>query len=236
MLFAFVFRMFFPKKKKHISDTDLPPKRTPKPIMLYVDNKTKDKKKVVLFGNDRFLLEKNHGSDEGVTVNSSASTVNYIEILQGLAHEPTEFNLIRFRTTNNEQFKQLVEVCYKHMSGQMMTDPIYLFSHAIPAKVLLENTGLTVEQFTEKFGHHPEKPTIIDVPYNIEIGGNVYFEFDVLPETYIQITLFAGQKLPPLTLPKPVKKSIFFRTIRETISIASWVGGIAYIYFNYFNA
>lgn len=251
MLFAFLFRMLFSnkKKKQHVSDTDAPPRRSSKPVMLYVINNTKDKKKAIVFGNDRFLLEKNHGSDEGVQVVPSSSTINYTEILQGIAHEPQEYCLIRFRSHNHEQLKQIVEVCHKHMSGQMLTHPLILETYFIPAKELLKNTGLTVEQFTEKFGYAPDKQTLVDVPYRIEIGGNTYFELEILPETTLYITLFPAEKLdirqgmrdstgkmisgsPPLH--PIVKKSLLFRIIREVISIACWVGGLAYIYFNYF--
>ncbi len=155
------------------------------PYCVRFENKGKKEAQCVLFGNNNYLMAKNHGNDSGVEVTNLLGS-SYACVLQQTAHKPIEIGKIRVQSSwygtkkikNKTYWSPLQSVLtYRAIdaNGSELHRPINLNVHMDP---------------------YQQQAGIIDVDLKrkpIGIDGNTDINFKLPPGGDLLFTIFPGQ-------------------------------------------
>lgn len=130
--------------------------------------------KAVLFGNDKFLLNPNFGSDAGIVITIGQPGVEYVELLQQSSTKPFATQFMRIESANQLQVTKFITVNQKDANGNWFKRP------------------LNMQQF--KSAYQQDK-NMLDAPINEEVNGSTYWEIDVEPGTRVFYTIFPLYKV-----------------------------------------
>lgn len=149
-------------------------RKSASPYQLIVTNTSKKKKKVVLFGDNKYLLQPNFGSDKGVVVQPGTTNVDYVQILRQSGSQPFETSLIRIMSQNASQITQNIGLHSYDANGQYCYIPVITSNY---------------------FSAMQYQSTIIDIDYNMCIDANTHLDFEILPKTSVVVTIFPASKV-----------------------------------------
>lgn len=140
------------------------------PYQIIIQNTTDKPLKAILFGNDKFLLKPNFGSDRGIIIGTGQSGVEYVELLQRSSTKQFKTQHIRIESDNILQLSKPMTIHKKDGAGVWQQTPLNLHIYRSPY------------QNSEK---------IIDVDdVEIALDGSTYFEVEIEPKTRIFYSIF----------------------------------------------
>jgi hypothetical protein len=130
--------------------------------------------KAILFGNDRFLLKTNFGSDTNIKITIGQPGVEYVELLQQSSTKPFSTQFIRVESSNTLQVSKFITIYQKDANGN-------LFQRA-----------LNMQQFKSAYQN---QTNMLDAPITENIDGSTYWEIDIEPSTKVFYTIFPMYKV-----------------------------------------
>lgn len=141
------------------------------PYQIVVNNPTDKALNAVIYGNDKFLLKDNFGSERGIEISTGQSSVEYVELLQRSSTLPFKIQHIRVESDNNLQLSKPIVVNEKNGRGRWEQWLINLQIYRSP--------------------YQTDKNIIdIDKEEEIDVDGSTYFEVEVEPKTRIIYSIF----------------------------------------------
>ena len=149
------------------------PAKQAAPYQVNVTNATTGTLNAKLFGQSKYLLSTNFGSDVGITVTPAQSSVTYVQLLQQSASQPFETSLVRISSANTNQVQAILEVESFDANGQKCTIP------------LITQSYFSAMQF---------QSGIVDVPFSVKIDANTSITFPVFASTTVTLTFFPANK------------------------------------------
>jgi hypothetical protein len=145
------------------------------PILLIVRNSTDKQKNAVLFGFNKHGGDDNYGSEDGITVDSSVSSLSYGQILRDSAICPFDVALTRIHGTNEEDVRSTIYYYSQDSTGCSVQVPIEM--HHFNTK--------------QKDRLHKE---ILDVEYKYQINASTNLRIPIAPYTTIVYKFYAIRK------------------------------------------
>ncbi len=144
------------------------------PYQIIVENKDAVANKVILFGNDKYLLKQNFGSPKGVVISIGQPGVEYVELLQQSSTKPFSTQFMRVESENKLQISKFITVHQKDANGNWFQRPI------------------NMQQFKSAYQN---MENMLDAPINERIDGSTYWEVEVEPLTRVFYTIFPLYKV-----------------------------------------
>jgi len=144
------------------------------PYQIAISNPTDKPLKAIVWGNDKFLLEKNHGSDTGIIIASGQPGVTYTQMLQKSSHNKFVTQHLRIESENSLQLSKTMLLHEEDGKGGSNVDPVHLGSQ----KSLYQ-----------------ESKEGIDVPLTTRVHGGTYWEWIIEPKTNVLISIFQGYEI-----------------------------------------
>ena len=151
------------------------------PYMFIIKNSTKENKKAILFGFNKFNTVINYGSDIGVEVNSCFYGTTYIEALNESVSFPFEVGAIRLFSSNIQQLNTFFRFIDHSAKGTSCEIPIITSNYYEKQK----RNGAVQEYILD----------ILDLHFKMQ--SSAWFEFEMLPDTEMTVAIF-----PPNVLNK----------------------------------
>jgi hypothetical protein len=156
------------------------------PYQIIVENPDKVAHKAIIFGNDKFLLKPNFGSDPEIKITMGQPGVEYVELLQSSTSAfATQF--MRIESENKLQITKFITVHQKNANGNWFQRP------------------MNMQQFKSAYQN---QENMLDAPINEEIKGSTYWEVEIEPLTRVFYTIFPLYKIDtsePLRGNEPIK-------------------------------
>lgn len=156
------------------------------PYQIIVENPDKVVHKAILFGNDKFLLKQNFGSDPEIKITMGQPGVEYVELLQSSSSAfSTQF--MRIESENKLQISKFITVHQKNVNGNWF------------------QRSLNMQQFKSAYQN---QENMLDAPINEFIKGSTYWEIEIEPLTRVFYTIFPLYKIDtsePLHGNEPIK-------------------------------
>lgn len=156
------------------------------PYQIIVENPDKVVHKAILFGNDKFLLKPNFGSDTEIKITMGQPGVEYVELLQS-SSSPFLTQFMRIESENKLQISKFITVNQKNANGNWFQRP------------------MNMQQFKSAYQN---QENMLDAPINEEIKGSTYWEIEIEPLTRVFYTIFPLYKVDtsePLRGNEPIK-------------------------------
>lgn len=144
------------------------------PYQIIVENTDKVARTAILFGNDKFLLQRNFGSHPLITISIGQPGVDYVELLQGSSTKPFSTQFIRIESVNTLQISKFINVNEKQANGNWFRRP------------------MNMQQFKSAY---QSQNTMLDAPIRERIDGSTYWEIDIEPLTRVIYTIFPLYKV-----------------------------------------
>ncbi len=143
------------------------------PYQIIVENPDKIAHTAILFGNDKFLLKNNFGSDPEIIIRMGQPGVEYVELLQS-SQNPFLTQFMRIESENKLQISKFITVHQKNPNGNVFT------------------RSINMQQFKSAYQN---QETMLDAPINEEIKGSTYWEIVIEPLTRVFYTIFPLYKV-----------------------------------------
>lgn len=143
------------------------------PYQIIVENPDKLAHKAILFGNDKFLLKPNFGSDPEIKITMGQPGVEYVELLQS-SQSPFLTQFMRIESENKLQISKFITVNQKNANGNWFQRP------------------MNMQQFKSAYQN---QENMLDAPINEEIKGSTYWEIEIEPLTRVFYTIFPLYKV-----------------------------------------
>jgi hypothetical protein len=143
------------------------------PYQIIVENPDKVAHKAILFGNDKFLLKNNFGSDPEIKITMGQPGVEYVELLQS-SSSPFLTQFMRIESENKLQISKFITVNQKNANGNWFQRP------------------MNMQQFKSAYQN---QENMLDAPINEEIKGSTYWEIEIEPLTRVFYTIFPLYKV-----------------------------------------
>ncbi|CAG5086788.1 hypothetical protein [Parvicella tangerina] len=155
------------------SEMKLPQKKLfrANPYQIIVFNPTDKALKAVLYGNDKFLLKDNFGSDRGIEITTGQSGVEYVELLQRSSTLPFKIQHIRVESDSDLQLSKPIVINEKNGRGNLSQRLINLHIYRSPYQNLKNIIDIDREE-------------------EIDVDGSTFFEVEVEPKTRIIYSIF----------------------------------------------
>lgn len=156
------------------------------PYQIIVENPDKIAHKAIIFGNDKFLLKPNFGSDPEIKITMGQPGVEYVELLQS-SSSPFSTQFMRIESENKLQITKFITVHQKNANGNWFQRP------------------MNMQQFKSAYQN---QENMLDAPINEEIKGSTYWEVEIEPLTRVFYTIFPLYKIDtsePLRGNEPIK-------------------------------
>lgn len=156
------------------------------PYQIIVENPDKIVHKAILFGNDKFLLKPNFGSDREIIITMGQPGVEYVELLQS-SQSPFLTQFMRIESENRMQLTKFITVHQKNPNGNEFT------------------RSMNMQQYKSAYQN---QENMLDAPINEEIKGSTYWEIEIEPLTRVFYTIFPLYKVDtsePLKGNEPIK-------------------------------
>lgn len=144
------------------------------PYQIVVDNPTETPLKAILFGNDKFLLTRGFGSEDGIIITIGQPGVEYVELLQQSSTKPFSTQFMRIESENKLQITKFITVNQKDANGNWFRRP------------------MNMQQFKSAYQN---QNNMLDAPINEEVNGSTYWEVEVEPQTRVFYTIFPLYKV-----------------------------------------
>lgn len=144
------------------------------PYQIIVENRDKIAQKVILFGNDKFLLKPNFGNPLTTIVTIGQPGVDYVELLQQSSTKPFSTQFMRIESENKLQISKFITIHQKDANGNWFQRPI------------------NMQQFKSAYQN---MENMLDAPINEHIDGSTYWEVEIEPLTRVFYTIFPMYKV-----------------------------------------
>ncbi len=144
------------------------------PYQIIVHNTSDRPQKAVLFGNDKFLLHENFGSDDAITITIGQPGVDYVELLQQSSTKPFSTQFMRIESENRLQITKFITVYQRDANGNMFQRP------------------MNMQQFKSSYQN---QNNMLDAPINEQINGSTFWVAEIEPETRVFYTIFPLYKV-----------------------------------------
>lgn len=145
------------------------------PYQIVVENTDKTTaQKVIIFGNDKFLLRPNFGSNIAIKITIGQPGVEYVELLQQTSTKPFSTQFMRIESENKLQLTKFITVHQKDANGNWFQRP------------------MNMQQFKSAYQN---QDTMLDAPINEHIDGSTYWEVEIEPNTRVFYTIFPMYKV-----------------------------------------
>jgi hypothetical protein len=138
---------------------------TNRPVVITIKNTSDKAKKAVLFGAEKFLLDKNFGSDDGIEINGVS--VSYLQVIQSDDLSKKTIVRMRISSQNLSQMRQDLKFNIEKYDGESITR--------------IEFIKLKPDQFQE---------TLVDFDCKFRPTKDSYIEFTVLANTEVRFAFF----------------------------------------------
>ncbi|MNU98618.1 hypothetical protein D3C71_887300 [compost metagenome] len=143
------------------------------PYQIIIENPDKVAHKAILFGNDKFLLKNNFGSDPEIKITMGQPGVEYVELLQS-SQNPFLTQFMRIESENKLQISKFITVNQKNANGNWFQRP------------------MNMQQYKSAYQN---QENMLDAPINEEIKGSTYWEIEIEPLTRVFYTIFPLYKV-----------------------------------------
>lgn len=137
-------------------------------IQLCIVNESDEIKNAVILGCRKFMSCDNFGSDLGITITTSQSDLSYAQVLQESLDNPFKTDLFRIQTNKHNQLENDIRINYSEDESKGSW------------------TYINVKEYLPKFGQQG----IVDIQYKLDVNGNTYLTYPILPKTTVVLTLF----------------------------------------------
>ena len=145
------------------------------PYQIVVENTDELKAlKAILFGNDKFLLKTNFGSESGIKITIGQPGVEYVELLQQSSTKPFSTQFMRIESENRLQITKFITVHQKDANGNWFQRP------------------LNMQQYKSAYQN---QENMLDAPINEDVNGSTYWEVEMEPKTRAFYTVFPLYKV-----------------------------------------
>ena len=145
------------------------------PYQIIVENTDEVKAlRAVLFGNDKFLLRANFGSEGPIKVSIGQPGVEYVELLQQSSTKPFVTQFVRIESSNALQLSKFLTIYQKDANGNMF------------------QRSLNMQQYKSAYQN---QTNILDAPITENIDGSTYWEIEIEPKTRVFYTIFPMYKV-----------------------------------------
>lgn len=144
------------------------------PYQIIVENTKEEPLTAILFGNDKFLLKRAFGSDDGIVITIGQPGVEYVELLQQSSTKPFSTQFMRIESENRLQITKFITVNQKDANGNWFRRP------------------LNMQQFKSAYQN---QNNMLDAPINEDVNGSTYWEVEIEPKTRVFYTIFPLYKV-----------------------------------------
>lgn len=144
------------------------------PYQIVIENTDRAAQKAVIFGNDKFLLKPNFGSNPFIRITIGQPGVEYVELLQQSSTKPFSTQFMRIESENKLQITKFITVHQKDANGNWFQRP------------------MNMQQFKSAYQN---QENMLDAPINEHIDGSTYWEVEIEPLTRVFYTIFPLYKV-----------------------------------------
>lgn len=134
-----------------------------------IENKNNTVSKAIIFGSNKMLSEPNLGSDKGVSVYSECN-VSYSELLKKLSNKSFETSLISIESENSNQISNEIKIESLNDDKSIKCDKI----------------------ITKNYFYNDKDVLSVDVPYLINVNGDVSLIYSIEPKTKVNISFYSS--------------------------------------------